>query len=170
MADLAASGTLAVVGEFRFRSRWRLPAAPDTVYAVLADVEGYPRWWPQIRSARALGDGAGELTCRSLLPYDLTFAMRRELEDPIRRVLRARLDGDLIGISQWTVDEDGSAEASIATFDEEVDVAAAARPGSRGGLVRAAGRLARPALRYNHDHMMRSGERGLRQHLSRRAQ
>ncbi|HET6876094.1 MAG TPA: SRPBCC family protein [Jatrophihabitans sp.] len=168
MADLAASGTLTIVGEFRFRSRWRLPASPDTVYAVLADVAGYPLWWPQIRSARPLGDGAGELTCRSLLPYDLTFAMRREIEDPAGRVLRARLEGDLVGISQWTID--GDAAGTIAVFDEEVDVAVAARPGTRGGLVRAAGRLARPALRYNHDHMMRSGERGLRQHLSARAE
>jgi hypothetical protein len=32
-------------------------------------------------------------------------------------------------------------------------------------LVRLVGPLARPALRFNHDRMMRAGERGLRQHL-----
>jgi hypothetical protein len=43
-------------------------------------------------------------------------------------------------------------------FDEDVEVGKAA--------VRAAGRLARPALRFNHDRMMRSGERGLRRLLA----
>jgi hypothetical protein len=168
VADLAPSGTLAIVAEFRFRSHWRVPAPPHCVYAVLADVERYPEWWPQIRTARPLADGAGELTCRSLLPYDLTFVMHREVEDPVRRILRARLDGDLIGTSQWTID--GAGGSCVAIFDEAVDVAAGARPGARGGLVRVAGRVARPALRYNHDFMMRSGERGLRHHLSQRAE
>ena len=45
----------------------------------------------------------------------------------------------------------------MAVFDEEVDV--------RKRLVRAAGRLARPALRFNHDLMMRAGEKGLRRKL-----
>jgi len=34
-------------------------------------------------------------------------------------------------------------------------------------LVRVAGVLARPVLRFNHDLMMRDGERGLRRYLER---
>jgi hypothetical protein len=138
-----------------FRSQWRLDAHPDQVYAALHDVEAYPSWWPQVRSARAFDDGSGELRCRSLLPYDLVFIAHREVEDPDARVLRARLDGDLAGISQWTIHPDGTA-----VFDEDVTVGK--------GLVRAAGLLARPALRFNHDVMMRSGEDGLRRLLANR--
>lgn len=138
-----------------FRSVWRLPAAPERVYETLADVASYPRWWPQVRSTRRIDDVSGELTCRSLLPYDLTFVMRREIEDAQARVLRARMDGDLIGTSQWTVSADG--DGSQAVFDEAVDVGI--------GSLRAAGRLFGPVLRLNHDHMMRSGEKGLRNHL-----
>lgn len=140
---------------YRFRSVWRLDAAADAVYAALLDVAAYPAWWPEVRSARETGAQSGELVCRSMLPYDLVFHLEREIEDPVERVLRARLTGDLIGVSQWTIGGDG--DGTEAVFDEDVEVGKAA--------VRAAGLLVRPALRFNHDRMMRSGERGLRRHL-----
>jgi hypothetical protein len=140
-----------------FRTQWRLPAAPDAVYAALADVAGYPRWWPEVRETVQLSDSAGRIRCRSLLPYDLWMDLDREIEDPHGRVLRARLDGDLIGTSEWRIEPDGDS-GSVAVFDEDVVVGKA--------MVRAAGRLARPALIFNHDRMMRSGERGLRRHLA----
>jgi uncharacterized protein YndB with AHSA1/START domain len=142
-----------------FHSTWRIDADPDRVYATLADVATYPSWWPQVHAARQLDDVSGELRCRSMLPYDLVFVVHRELEDAERRILRATLDGDLAGISQWEITSDGS--GAVAVFDEDVVV--------RKALVRLVGPLARPALRYNHDRMMRAGERGLRRQLSRQA-
>ncbi len=143
------------MSNYLFRSEWHLPANPDVVYAVLADVDNYPAWWPQVRSTKRLDETSGELTCRSLLPYDLTFVMHRDVEDPQRRVLRARMAGDLSGTSQWTVSADAS--GSVAVFDEDVTVGS--------GMLRAAGRLVGPVLRFNHDLMMRAGEKGLREHL-----
>jgi uncharacterized protein YndB with AHSA1/START domain len=142
--------------QYVFRSEWRLPARPDEVYAVLADVENYPKWWPQVRRSRRIDDVSGELTCRSLLPYDVAFVIHQDLEDPASLVLRARMEGDLSGTSQWTVTADG--DGSLAVFDENVNVG--------NGMLRAAGRLFRPALKFNHDLMMRAGEKGLREHLS----
>jgi uncharacterized protein YndB with AHSA1/START domain len=144
------------MSSYVFRSEWRLPAAPATVYDVLSDVESYPRWWPQVRRTRRIDGLSGELTCRSLLPYDVVFRRHREVEDPAGLVLRARLDGDLSGTSQWTITANGV--GSTAVFDEDVQVG--------NGMLRAAGRLFRPVLRFNHDLMMRSGEKGLRAHLS----
>jgi len=138
-----------------FRSEWRIRASADAVYAVLVDVETYPSWWRQVRSARWIDDGSGEITCRSLLPYDLTFVVARDLEDPVERVLRGTLTGDLNGTSQWTVTADG--DGALAVFDEDVTVGR--------GLLRAAGVVARPALTFNHGLMMRAGEAGLRKHL-----
>jgi hypothetical protein len=80
------------------------------------------------------------------------------VQDPETRVLRARLDGDLTGTSRWTISADGG--GSLAVFDEDVAVGKA--------MLRAAGRLLRPALRFNHDLMMRAGEKGLRAYLQRR--
>jgi uncharacterized protein YndB with AHSA1/START domain len=147
---------LTVDGRFRFRSEWRLPGAPRRVYDVLAEVETYPQWWPQVRRARRFDATSGELVCRSLLPYDLVFVIRQDLEDPDGLVLRAAMTGDLSGTSQWTVTADG--DGSRAVFDEDVSVGS--------GLLGAAGRLFRPALKFNHDLMMRAGEKGLRAHLT----
>ena len=138
-----------------FRSEWQLPASPDDAYAALRDVADYPAWWPQVRSVRQLDDETGEVRCRSLLPYDLVFVIRRDVEDPVSRVLRAHQTGDLEGWSQWSIS--AAAGRSIVVFDEDVVV--------RKPLVRRAGLLARPALRFNHAVMMRKGERGLRRHL-----
>ena len=144
------------MGRFVFRSTWRLLAPADTVYAALADVEQYPTWWPQVRGGRRIDDASGEIVCRSLLPYDLTFVATRVIEDSAARVLRATLHGDLNGTSEWTIT--GADGHATAIFDEDVEVGS--------GILRAAGFLGRPALRFNHDLMMRSGERGLRRHLS----
>jgi hypothetical protein len=144
-----------LIAEYVFRSQWRLPAPPGVVWETLRDVEDYPTWWPQVVSVRRIDDVTGELRCRSLLPYDLVFVLHREVEDAAAGLLRARLDGDLVGVSSWTVRAEGN--GSVAVFDEQVDV--------RKRLVRAAGRLVRPALRFNHDLMMRAGEKGLRHRL-----
>ena len=141
-----------------FRSIWRLPASRTDVYDALADVVAYPQWWPQVRTARRLDDTSGELRCRSLLPYELGLVVRREIEDPAGGILRAELTGDLTGWSQWTVTENGA--GSVAVFDEDVRVGNA--------MLRAAGRLVRPALAFNHGAMMRAGERGLRRRLAQR--
>lgn len=143
--------------QYRFHSEWRIATDPDRVYAALADVATYPSWWPQVHAVCQVDDGSGELRCRSRLPYDLVFVARREIEDPEQRILRATLDGDLAGSSQWTITADRA--GAVAVFDEDVVV--------RKSLIRLVGRLVRPALRLNHDQMMRGGERGLRQHLSR---
>lgn len=141
-----------------FHSEWRLPADPDAVYAVLRDVQGYPAWWPQVRSVRQLDATRGELRCRSLLPYDLVFEIDREIEDPDARVLAARQCGDLEGTSRWTITAAAQGTVgAVAAFDEDVVV--------RKALVRRLGVIARPILRANHELMMRDGERGLRRHL-----
>jgi Polyketide cyclase / dehydrase and lipid transport len=144
------------VNDYVFRSEWRLPAGPDEVYAVLEDVENYPAWWPQVVRVRRIDDLSGEMKVRSRLPYTLTVVLQREVEDPVRRVLRARLDGDMTGMSQWTVSASGP--GSVAVFDEAVDM--------RRRTIRTAGRFARPALVLNHSLMMRAGERGLRSFLT----
>ncbi|MGI8762338.1 MAG: SRPBCC family protein [Jatrophihabitantaceae bacterium] len=141
---------------FVFCSQWHLDVTPRATFDALADADSYPAWWPQVRSAQRLDDTSGELRCRSLLPYELVFVVHREIEDRAGGILRGRVAGDLSGWSQWTVTAD--AEGTSAVFDEDVVV--------EKSLVRAAGRIARPLLRLNHDRMMRAGERGLRRHLA----
>jgi uncharacterized protein YndB with AHSA1/START domain len=46
-------------GKFEFRSQWHLPAPPRRVYDVLAEVENYPHWWPQVRRAHRIDASSG---------------------------------------------------------------------------------------------------------------
>ncbi len=140
---------------FVFHHAWRVPATPERVVAVLADIDGYPRWWPQVRSVERIDGASGRGRIRSLLPVTMELVLTREIEDREGGRLRVALDGDLTGWAEWTVT--GTGAWSCATFDQEVRVAAR--------LHRAA-TLAPFVLRANHAWMMRQGRRGLAREIT----
>lgn len=145
------------LNHYRFHSRWELPATPEAVYRVLADVPGYPRWWRQVREVRRTSGSEGTLRFRSLLPYDLNVTARLRRQDPAARHLEAALDGDLVGTLAWRVRAvPGGAQVD---FDQEVVVA------SR--VMRLLAVPGRPLFRANHALMMRSGRAGLARLLAR---
>ena len=145
---------------YRFRTTWALPADLDAVYAVLDDIAGYPDWWPEVRAVRQVDELTAEAVCRSLLPYDLVMRLHQDVRDRARGVLCARLDGDLVGFSQWSL-RHGAAGGTVVRYDQEVRV--------RKPLLRALAPLARPAFIANHTLMMRHAERGLRALLATRS-
>ncbi|NEA63043.1 SRPBCC family protein [Streptomyces sp. SID12488] len=140
---------------YRFRSRWRLPAAPAVVYDALERAEEYPRWWPQVREVDRVDDTSGVIRIRSLLPYDLTFTAREVRRDPAAGVLEIAMTGDLEGWARWTLTAAGT--GTLARYDQEVDVT---KP-----LMRRLAVPGRPVFRANHALMMRAGRRGLTAHL-----
>jgi hypothetical protein len=141
---------------YRFDNTWHLRASREQVYAVLADVEGYQRWWPQIREIHRIDKDSGQVRIRSLLPYNLDLVLARAVQDEAGGILRVNIDGDLQGWSEWRFSTEGS--DTRAQFSQEVEVTAR--------VLRRAPSAVRPLLRGNHTHMMRSGERGLRHHLA----
>lgn len=141
---------------YRFAESWELTAPPGDVLAALEDVAGYPQWWPEVRRARRLDDTHGELTVRSLLPYDLVLVLEEARRDLAAGALQATMTGDLTGWSRWTVT--ARPGGSRALFEQDVR---ATRP-----LMRRLALPARPAFRANHALMMRSGRRGLRTYLA----
>ena len=144
------------LNDYRFRSDWRLRAAPERVYGVLSDLATYPEWWPEIRRAVQVGDDSAVLTCRSTLPYDLVFTTTQSRRDPDAGVLEAALDGDLAGFSRWTITADGN--STLAVFEEEVE--------ARKRLLRVLAPVARPAFTFNHSLMMKHGQAGLKARLA----
>jgi hypothetical protein len=147
-----------VMASFSFRTEWQLPAEARVVYAALADIERYPDWWSQVRSTRQIDDESGELVVKSRLPYVLRVVATREVEDPQRLTLRARLSGDLTGLSSWQIE--AAPTGCTAVFVEEV---------STTGVLRLAALVGRRALEWNHAVMMRAGEQGLRSYLADRS-
>jgi len=141
---------------YRFRSIWPADAPPDAAYLALRAVEDYPAWWPEVRTATRVDDATYDLVCRSLLPYDLAFRTVRAREDPRARVLVARMTGDLLGFSRWTITASG--RGSTLVFEEQVE--------ARKALLRRLGAVARPAFVANHALMMRHGRAGLRAYLA----
>lgn len=141
---------------YRFRSTWRLVAAPNDVYQALRDVDDYPEWWPQVHRADRVDDATYDMVVRSLLPYDLSFRSIRSREDPSARILEATMSGDLDGFTRWTVTMDDSGSRLV--FEEEVV--------ARNALLRRLAVVARPAFVANHAAMMRAGRRGLRAYLA----
>jgi hypothetical protein len=143
---------------FRFHDIWILAAPSDQVFEVLAEPDRYPAWWPNIVAVRRIDEASGILTCRSLLPYSLRIVVRREVVDPAAGRLRARLDGDLMGWSEWRVTGLPRAGGPGVRVDFRQEVVAPGVPGGRWSLLR-------PVLDTNHRLMMRRGRRGLAAHL-----
>ncbi len=141
---------------FVFDHVWRVPAPPQQVFAALADVDAYPRWWPEIRSVERVDDERGRAEVRSMLPYTLHLELTREVDDERAGLLRVGIAGDLEGWASFLVEGD---RTTAARYRQEVVV------GAR--YLRRAAPLADPLLRLNHRWMMRSGERGLAAYVGR---
>ena len=144
---------------YRFRSEWRLGAPPDEVFGVLAELDDYPAWWPEVRAVRRLSAETRRLTCRSVLPYNLDFTIQQSVNDRPAGILEAELNGDLEGFSRWTIS--ASSSGTLAVFDEEVI--------ANKRLLRRLALLARPAFTINHSLMMRHGRQGLTAYLAARS-
>ncbi len=141
---------------YRFDNQWHVGAPPDQVYAALADVDGYVRWWPQVREIHSIDVDTGRVRIRSLLPYNLDLVLTRDAQDETHGILRVLVDGDLHGWCAWQLTSEGTGTRAV--FSQEVEVASP--------MLRRAPFAIRPLLRGNHAHMMRSGERGLRRYLA----
>jgi uncharacterized protein YndB with AHSA1/START domain len=141
---------------YRFDEEWHLRASREQVYATLADVEGYEHWWPQVREIHRIDVDSGRVRIRSLLPYTLDLVLARDVADEARGILRVDITGDLRGWCAWQLTADRG--GTRARFSQEVEVTVP--------LLQRVPFAIRPLLRGNHAHMMRSGERGLRRHLT----
>ena len=95
--------------EYRFVSTWTVDRATGVeVATVLADVEAYPLWWPQIRSVRRVRRDRVAVEVRSLLPYTLRLHLVGEPPVDGQREFLAEMQGDLVGWSRWRIQEQGT--------------------------------------------------------------
>lgn len=133
---------------YAFLEQWHVPAPPGRVHEVLADVERYVEWWPQVVAVGHLGEGRGLVLCRSTLPYALELVLTEVRNEP--HVLEARVDGHLEGTVRFGLAPEGAGTRLL--FTQEVIVR---------GWLGTLSPLARPALSWNHARMMRGCRRGL---------
>lgn len=149
---------------FRLVSTWSLPTTPERAWAVIADVERWPAWWPGIartQVVRAPGrDGLGQRTyleVRSPLGYGLRFGVEITAASAPSSA-SARVVGGLVGEGSWSVEPRvAGCEATIRWY---------VMP-ARGPLRWLSGPLRRP-LTWAHSWVMARGERALIEELERR--
>lgn len=137
---------------FAFRESWDLAAPPAAVHDVLADLEHYPDWWPQVVAVASLGRDDARVLCRSALPYTLDLVLHAVSRSPER--LEVGVSGDLCGSVVFALSP--TASGTRLDYAQEVSVVS---------WLGAAALVVRPLLSWNHDRMMRGCLRGLRARL-----
>ncbi len=156
---------------YAFVTEWRFDAPIEAVWGAVRDSERWPSWWRSVRAVEKVraGDAAGigevrRFTWKGRLPYTLTFEMRTTRVDP-PFALEGVASGELEGEGRWRLArEDGgtpAAEGACTFVRYEWNVRATRR------WMRLLGPILRPLFAWNHDAVMRDGERGLRRLLER---
>jgi uncharacterized protein YndB with AHSA1/START domain len=129
---------------YAFVDEWDVAAAPDAVFATLADATSYPQWWRPVYKD-AWTDGAGGVGTIShqrfqgRLPYHLRTRTRTIVHDP-PHVLEGEVDGDLRGTGRWTLTP--TASGTHVRFDWTVH--------ADRTLLKVLTPVLRPLLRWNH--------------------
>lgn len=143
---------------FEYHSRWLIAAPIDAVWAALTDVEAWPQWWPHVRRVETLrrGDATGLGAIRridwgSRLPYGFTLDVECT-EVQRERLLRGRSRGHLEGEGVWTLAPHDAGGTEVC-YSWTLDV-------NRLWMKLTAPLMA-PVFRWNHEGVMRGGERGL---------
>jgi hypothetical protein len=153
------------IDDYRFTTRWLVPATPREVADVLENPTDLPRWWPSVylsTSELAPPDAAGvgrvvALHTRGWLPYTLRWTLT--ITDSFGpRGFAFDASGDFVGRGEWTFSPAGA--LTDATFDWRIAV--------KKPLLRALAPFLRPALEANHRWAMRRGEESLKLELERR--
>jgi uncharacterized protein YndB with AHSA1/START domain len=142
---------------YSFLTTWILDAPREPVWDAIWDSERWPEWWRGVKSVVEIEpgdpDGVGKLsryTWRSRLPYDLSFDMRTTRVE-VPHLIEGEASGELAGTGRWRLFAENSATAI--TYEWNV--------GTTMRWMNAIAPLARPALEWNHDWVMRKGGTGL---------
>ena len=150
---------------YSFVTLWRIRAPLPDVWQAIFQSERWPAWWRGVESVVEVEPAAGEhgagslrrFTWKSALPYRLTFNLRVIGSVPLQRI-ESRATGELEGTGIWTFQPD--AGGARVRYDWNVRTA---KP-----WMNLLAPAARPLFAWNHDVVMRWGERGLRSLLEER--
>lgn len=147
---------------FHFDSTWRVNAAPDDVWSLLAEVDSWSDWWPgmvgaitgtpnQQRKQSLLGTRV-HAQVTSHVGFSLDLGITLTQAEP-GRFVQFSATGDLRGTGQWTFARTGPlTEVSILWCVT-----------TRRPLLR----MLRPLAGWTHSHVMTAGNRGLNALLNR---
>lgn len=126
------------------------------VYEILKDGRRYSSWWPAYEVSEEITHGRVRSIVRARLPYTLTFTTEVIEEKPPHE-FSIRAAGELAGTGRWVLRQDGEETRIVFYWDVRAD-----KP-----LIRWLSPLLKPLFRWNHDWVMKVGERGLQEEITR---
>lgn len=151
--------------DYHLVSSWRVLGSVEECYAIIANAEDTPRWWPAAFSEvltieKGDEDGLGmivRMKTHGYLPYTLNWHLRVTEAVPNVRI-RFKVWGDFEGEGEWIFSqEDGWCSIG---YDWRITV--------KKGIVQYFSFLGRPVFVSNHRWAMARGEESLRIELARR--
>ena len=145
------------VYDYHFVTHWKIRGPIRRIYDVLKDGARYSEWW---RSAYLKTEETGPRKVRALvrakLPYTLDFTTEMVRESRPNE-LEIRASGELVGKGLWKLNHSDGWTNIVFYWDVRAE-----KP-----LVRWLSFLLKPLFRWNHDWVMRVGERGLQEEIIR---
>ncbi|WP_394550658.1 SRPBCC family protein [Agromyces sp. MMS24-JH15] len=144
--------------DYRFVTRWSVPAPAGRVWRELTDPVAVPTWWPGFERVDVVrpGDETGlgtvcDCRVRSTLPMTLRFRLEVVRADPAHRVLESVASGELEGRGRMTL----TAAAGATDVEWLWEVHAAKR------AIRLLSPVLKPVFERNHDRVMTWGRDAL---------
>ena len=149
------------MADYNFITTWKFDAPIEKVYNAIHDADNYPKWWKgqlkveSIIQGDELGVGAVKrFTTRGALPYSLSFNSRVEEVIPQKKI-RGTAYGELDGEGIWEFEN----ENGITTVKYYWTVK------TTTFWMNLFAPLLKPLFEWNHDVVMRWGEKGLAKYL-----
>ena len=146
------------MSQYSFVTTWRLPALPETVWATLMRNDEYSSWWKYMESHRLLTPGVtgvgscSEWTFRGRLPYKLRYRSTITSFDPPRE-MTYEAKGDLNGHGRLVVQPSPDGKGTVVVWYWDVE--------TRGFWMNLLAPLLKGLFAWNHNQVMKEGERGL---------
>jgi uncharacterized protein YndB with AHSA1/START domain len=152
-----------VNNQYHFITRWRLKAAPESIFDLIQKPLDFPRWWGSVYLKVELAAGEERslgarflFVTKGKLPYRLRWTSETTESRP-PEYLALRATGDFNGRGIWTLARDGP--FTEVTFDWRLT---AEKP-----LLRYFSFLFKPLFAWNHRWAMEQGRAGLERELNR---
>jgi hypothetical protein len=144
--------------DYHFVTHWRVKGPLQVVFDVLRDGKNYCQWWkPAYVSSKELEPQKVESLVRAKLPYTLRFTSQKIREEPPHE-LEIRATGELEGAGLWKLKQEGDSVEISFFWDVRANKA----------VVRWFSFLLKPLFSWNHDWVMRTGEKALQLEVTRR--
>lgn len=146
------------MGTIQGRRTVELAASPSEVYAVMADVDGYPEWQPDVKSATVLERDAEGRPARAVITQDAKVrtveVSLRYRHDPPHEMAWTLEKGDVKAMDgSWVLEDLGNGRTRV-TYSLDVD------PGRALGLL-----LRGPVVQRVTDHVLDGTLGALRDHV-----